>query len=141
MFFAKDHIVMCDGSIVESIDVDETVEVYQIETSDCPNGYVHLRSFGKLQFNWETEQFEYRVSNNTGKYLRLSFSCHDADMLHGPARVEENKFVLIRRTLISCKLYLFSLGLHWRNLGYHGIEINHGLPMRSYPRYNGMDAI
>ena len=45
---------------------------------------------------------------------------------------------LYRGTLISCQLYVFSLGLHWRNLGYRGIEINHGHPMRSYPRYNGM---
>ena len=87
MFPMQDTIVVCDGSIVDSIDVDETIEVYHIETSDCPNGYVHLRSFCELQFNWDTEQFEYRVSNNTGSYLRLSFK--DADMLHGPARVEE----------------------------------------------------
>ena len=51
------RIVVCDGSVVDSIDVDETIKVYQIETSDCPNGYVHVRVFGKLQFNWETEQF------------------------------------------------------------------------------------
>ena len=90
MFPMKHTIVVCDGSIVDFIDVDETIEVYQIETSDCPNGYVHLRLFGKLQFNWDTEQFEYRVSNNTGKYMGLSFSNHDADVLHGPARVKEN---------------------------------------------------
>ena len=89
MFPMKDHIVVCDGSVVDSIDVDETIEVYQIETSDCPNGYVHLRMFDKLQFNWETEQFEYCVSIHTGEYLQLSYSNHDADMLHGPARVEE----------------------------------------------------
>ena len=67
MFPMKHTIVVCDGSIVDSIDVDETIEVHQIETSDCPIGYVHLRLFGKLQFNWETEQFEYCVSNNTGE--------------------------------------------------------------------------
>ena len=91
MFPRKDQIVVCDGSIVDSIDVDETVEVAKIETSDCPNGYVHLRLLGELQFNWETEQFEYRVSNNTGEYLRLSFTDHDTDLLHGPARVKENR--------------------------------------------------
>ena len=91
MFPMTNHIVVCDGSIVDSIYVDETVEVYQIETSDCPKGYVHLRSFCKLQFDWDTEQFEYCVSNNTGGYLQISFSNHDSDMLHGPARVEESK--------------------------------------------------
>ena len=84
------RIVVCVGSVVDSIDVDKMIDVYKIETSDCPNGYVHLRSFGKLQFNWETEQFEYRVSNNTGSRLQLSFSDH-ADMRHDPARVEENE--------------------------------------------------
>ena len=141
MFPEKHTIVMCDGSvIVDSIDVDETIDVYKIETSDCPNGYVHLRSFCKLQFNLETEQFEYRVSNHTGKYLRVSFSDHDADV--SMVQPELKKIMcLIRRTLISCKLYVFSLGLQWRNLGYRGKEINHGHQMRSYPRYNGMGAI
>ena len=48
MFPVKHKIVVCDGSIVDSIDVDEKIDVHKIETSDCPNGYVHLRSFGKL---------------------------------------------------------------------------------------------
>ena len=86
MFPKTNHIVVCDGSIVDNIDVDETIHVYKIETSDCPNGYVHLRFFGKLQFNWETEKFDYRVSNNTREYLKLSFSNH------GPATVSENKY-------------------------------------------------
>ena len=91
MFPRKDHIVVCDGSVVDSIDVDETIEVAQIETSDCPIGYVHLREFGKLQFNWETEQFEYCVSNNTRKYLRISVSYLGADVFHGPARLAEDR--------------------------------------------------
>ena len=64
--------------------INEMVEVVQIETSDCPNGYVHLRLFGKLQFNWEIEQFEYRASNDTGSSLQFSPSC-ETDMIHGPA--------------------------------------------------------
>ena len=91
MFPMKHNIVVCEGSIVDSIDVDETIDVYKIETADCPNGYVHLREFGKLQFNWETEQFECCVSSKTGSRLQLSFSYHDADMIHGPAGVEEHK--------------------------------------------------
>ena len=85
MYTMKDHIVVCDGSVVDSIDVNETVEVYRIETSDCPIGYVHLRSFGQLQFNWETEQFEYRVSNNTWLYFVFNKSNYEADIFHGPA--------------------------------------------------------
>ena len=93
MFPWKKCIVVCDGSVVDSIDVDETIEVHHIETSDCPNGYVHLRSFGKLQFNWETEQFEYRVSDTTGTYLRIFGSHYDTDIvIHGPAQIVESCF-------------------------------------------------
>ena len=87
MFPMTDHMVVCDGSVVDSINVDETIDVYQIETSDCPNGYVHLRLFCKPQFNWETEQFEFCVSSDTRSYLQI---LHDANMLHGPAKVDEN---------------------------------------------------
>ena len=79
MFPMTPHVVVCDGSVVDSIDVDETIEMSQIETSDCPSGYVHLRMSGKLQFNWETEQFENRVSKNTGLYLQQDYSCNDPD--------------------------------------------------------------
>ena len=51
---------------------------------------MHLRSFGKLQFNWDTDQFEYCVSNNTGKYLQISLSDDDADAFHGPAKVKKH---------------------------------------------------
>ena len=113
MFLKKNDIVVCDGSVVDSIDVDETIEVLQIETSDCPIGYVHLRSFGKLQFNWDTEQFEYCVSNNTGSRLQLSSSDNDADMLHGPARVEENKLSNVDIVLAIRLLAWPSLAQSW----------------------------
>ena len=48
-----------------------------------------MRSFGKLQFNWETEQFEYRVSNDTGKFLRIYDTKSIA--MHGPAQISESR--------------------------------------------------
>ena len=84
------HMVLCGGADVDSIDVNKTVDVCQIEISDCPNGYVRLRLLGKLQFNWGTEKFEYCISQNTGLYCRLSHSNCDADiMFQGPARVKK----------------------------------------------------
>ena len=87
MFPMTDHIVVCDGSVVDSIDVDETINVYQIETSDCPNGYVYMRQYGKLQFNWETEQFEYLVFSHT--VYSMPYFKLDNSMFHGPAQVGE----------------------------------------------------
>ena len=93
MFYVKNMIVVSDGSAdnsLDNMDIEEQIKVFHIETY-CPKGYVHLRLFGKLQFNWETEQFEYGFYNSTGSYLRL----HDhndsyyADVLHGPARLFE----------------------------------------------------
>ena len=81
MYPVKEVMVICDGSVVDSIYVKETFEVCQIGTSDCPTGYVHLRVIGKHQFNWETEQFEYRFSNNTGVYYRIPHT----HLFHGPA--------------------------------------------------------
>ena len=99
MFSRKDQIVMCDGLAVDSIDVSETVDVYKIEASNCPNGYVHLRSVSELQFNWDTGRFEYRVSN-TKEYLFIS-SSYDADMTHGPAIVEKGYLIYIDNSWFS----------------------------------------
>ena len=85
MIYFGEYIVVCEGSTVDSIDVSETFEVCQIVAPDCPNGYVRVRLYGKLKFNWETEKYEYCVSNNTGLHLHFFNQGFGADMLHGPA--------------------------------------------------------
>ena len=86
-FFVDDvnGLLVVNGSVVDSIDVNETIKVCQIETSNCPNGYVYSRLIGNLQFNWETNQFDYRASNNMGEYSRLKNSYWEENLLHGPA--------------------------------------------------------
>ena len=72
MLSRRDHIAVWDGSTFDNIDVNETAKVLKIETSKCPNGYVQLRLIGRLQFNWNTEKYEYFVTNDITTYLSNS---------------------------------------------------------------------
>ena len=85
MFCKRDKIILCDGYCIDSVDAEETTDVYKIDTSNCPNGYVHLRKSGGLQFNWDKEQFEYFMPKDTLSYLWASSVCTSAR--HGPAQV------------------------------------------------------
>ena len=69
MMSRRDSIAVWEESTFDNIDVNETAEVLKIETSNCPNGYVHLRLIGRLQFNWNTEKYEYFVTNGVTTYL------------------------------------------------------------------------
>ena len=84
MILLEKYVIVCDGPSVDSIDVDETFEFCQIDTSGCPNGYVHLISFGKPQFDWETEKYEYCVSDLMRLNLWASYSDYKIDR-HGPS--------------------------------------------------------
>ena len=83
MFPTRDHIVLCDGYVADSLDAKETTNVFTIEPSGCPIGYVHLRGSGKLQFNWDKEQFEFFKSNDTLSFLYAeAYGCQQ-----GPAQI------------------------------------------------------
>ena len=85
MFFTRDHIVLCDGYVVGSLEAKETTAVYTINTSACPNGYVYLMGSGRLQFNWNKEQFEFFKSNDTLSLLYAPYV--ERSMCQGPAQV------------------------------------------------------
>ena len=91
MIIRKNYVVVVgEGSAADSIDVEETVVVSQIDTSDCPNGYVHLRLFGLLQFNWEPETFQHCVSNHKfTAYWAHHYNSSSTFTFHGPAKVYE----------------------------------------------------
>ena len=92
MFSVEGQIAVFDGSNVDFIVyVDETTEVWLIQASKCPRGYVRLREIGETFFNWVTGQIEYFVSNFRNRYLTLN-SEYDAEndnpIRHqGPAHV------------------------------------------------------
>ena len=90
MIQKRQHLAVTDESTVDCIDANEEADLWKIETSGCPNGYVHLRWIGKRHFNWDTEQLEYVMSNNTKIYLSTSFVNNDngnGSVCQGPALV------------------------------------------------------
>ena len=69
MYSMRDGLAVCDGtSALKYIGFNDGAEVATIETSGCPNGYVDLRFIGRIHFNWDTEKFEYFVTNDTTTY-------------------------------------------------------------------------
>ena len=93
MFSLEGLIAVFDDSTVDFIvDVDETTDVWLLEASECPKGYVCLRKIGETIFNWVTGQIEYFVSNNRICYLTLNLEVN-TDRIYprthqGPAHVK-----------------------------------------------------
>ena len=95
MYSIKNNIAACVGSTLSYRDLNETTNVWKIETSECPNGYVHLILSGRLHFNWETDQIEYFVEpTEPVSYLTTNFkSDTKLEVLQGPAQVDKFEYI------------------------------------------------
>ena len=110
MFPMEDDIAVFDDSTIESEElvVNETTEVWLLETSGCPKGYVHLRKIFQTYFNWVTRQMEYFTSNNRNTYLCLGSEYDDPFPRKGPALV--SPFGIASKTTVDRVLYISLLG-------------------------------
>ena len=99
MFSLRNYVAVSAEKTVQYEDLEEKTEIYEIETSECPTGYVHLRLLGRFIYRLEKEQFEFLKAPG---YCRLERP--GADLIeHGPARVEQSGvFVVPSSDVVPC---------------------------------------
>ena len=100
MLSLKNNVAVCAGKTLKYEDLNETANVWRIETSECPIGYVHLRLLGSVTYSLKREQFEFFKYPGYCLFERPS----RADLIdHGPAQVTQSGvFALPSADVVAC---------------------------------------